>query len=158
MGVRKMTDAINPIVSVNTEISEFRIVLDFYSRITFVAGDSGVGKSFLYEQLSLLSTDPEFKYIKCFNYLSPDLETHVALTAKNAENLIVIDNFETHWSQKLAHTILTSPAKFMIISRDFFGLMQSAYGVAKLDVADNHIGLTYPMASGVACDGRHFIV
>ena len=135
-----------PVVSIQAKINDFRLQLDILDEIVFIAGDSGVGKSFLYEQLSLLSTEKEFNFIKCFNYLSPDLETQVEYASKNADNLIVIDNFETLWSKKLANTIMASPAKFALISRDFFGLMTSKYGVAELEVADGLIALRYPLA------------
>ena len=91
----------NPIVMINTEINEFQLNIRLFSRITFITGDSGIGKSFLYDQLSLLSTEDEYKFIKCYNYLSPDVETQIESVSKNADNLIVIDNFETLWSKSI---------------------------------------------------------
>ena len=136
---------IEPVISIQAKINDFRLQLDLLDEIIFIAGESGVGKSFLYEQLSLLSTEDEFKFIKCFNYLSPDLETQVESVSKNADNLIVIDNFESLWSKNLTNIIMGSSAKFALISRDFFGLMTSRYGVAELKVADGLISLKYPL-------------
>ena len=138
----------NPIVMINTVINEFQLNIRLFNRITFITGDSGIGKSFLYDQLSLLSTEDEYKFIKCFNYLSPDVETQIESVSKNKDNLIVIDNFETLWSKNLTNIILSSPSRFALISRDFFGLMQSPNSVAELDVDNGSIGLAYPMPVG----------
>jgi ABC-type lipoprotein export system ATPase subunit len=121
---------IKPAISIQAEINEFQLKLDLYDKIVFISGDSGIGKSYLYEQLSLLSTEKEFSYIKCFNYLSPDLEAQVKSAAENEGNLIVLDNFETLWSKNLTAIIMTSPARFMLISRDYFGLMQTKHGIS----------------------------
>jgi len=143
---------IKPVISIQAEINGFQLNFDLYDKIVFISGDSGIGKSYLYEQLSLLSTEKEFSYVKCFNYLSPDLEKQVRNISENADNLIVIDNFETLWSQNLAAVIMTSPAKFMLISRDYFGLMETKHGVAELNVNDNSIRLIYPLAGGADND------
>jgi predicted ATP-dependent serine protease len=144
-GIKGANLMIKPAISIQAEINEFQLELDLYDKIVFISGDSGIGKSYLYEQLSLLSTEKEFSYIKCFNYLSPDLETQVKSVAENADNLIVIDNFETLWSKNLTAIVMMSPAKFMLISRDYFGLMQRKHGVAELNIEGNFISLAYPL-------------
>ena len=88
---------------INTEINEFQLNIRLFNRITFITGDSGIGKSFLYDQLSLLSTEDEYKFIKCYNYLSPDVETQIESVSKKADNLIVIDFMFRHISKNIAH-------------------------------------------------------
>ena len=50
----------------------FSYDLEFNDRITLVGGDSGVGKTVLYEMLEDVRLTDEYRAIKLFNYKSDD--------------------------------------------------------------------------------------
>ncbi len=52
----------------------FSYDLEFDDRITLVGGDSGTGKTVLYEILEDLRLTDEYKNIKLFNYRSDNFE------------------------------------------------------------------------------------
>ena len=67
----------------------FSYDLVFDDRITLVGGDSGTGKTVLYEMLEDLRLTDEYKAIKLFNYKSDNfLET----IKQCRDSFIVIDN------------------------------------------------------------------
>lgn len=67
----------------------FSYDLVFDDRITLVGGDSGSGKTVLYEMLEDLRFTEEYKAIKLFNYKSDNLTESIKLCRGN---FIVIDN------------------------------------------------------------------
>ena len=63
--------------------------MEFDDRITLVGGDSGTGKTVLYEMLEDIRMTDEYKAIKLFNYKSDDFLEAI----KQCRNsFIVIDN------------------------------------------------------------------
>ena len=54
----------------------FSYNLEFDDRITLVGGNSGTGKTVLYEMLEDLRLTNEYKAIKLFNYKYPDYQPH----------------------------------------------------------------------------------
>ena len=67
----------------------FSYDLVFDDRITLVGGDSGTGKTVLYEMLEDLRLTDEYKAIKLFNYKSDDL---LESMKQCRDRFIVIDN------------------------------------------------------------------
>lgn len=67
----------------------FSYDLVFDDRITIVGGDSGTGKTVLYQILEDLRLTKEYKAIKLFNYRSDNL---LASLKQCKDNFIVIDN------------------------------------------------------------------
>lgn len=67
----------------------FSYDLVFDDRITLVGGDSGTGKTVLYEMLDDLRFTEQYKAIKLFNYKSDNL-LEILKQCKN--NFVVIDN------------------------------------------------------------------
>ena len=61
----------------------------FDDRITLVGGDSGTGKTVLYEMLEDVRLTDEYKAIKLFNYKSDDFLESLKLCR---DKFIVIDN------------------------------------------------------------------
>ena len=67
----------------------FSYDLVFDDRITLVGGDSGTGKTVLYEMLEDLRLTDEYKAIKLFNYKSDNLLESIK---QCRDSFIVIDN------------------------------------------------------------------
>ena len=67
----------------------FSYDLVFDDRITLVGGDSGTGKTVLYEMLEDLRLTDEYKAIKLFNYKSDNL---LETIKQCRDSFIVIDN------------------------------------------------------------------
>lgn len=67
----------------------FSYDLMFDDRITLVGGDSGTGKTVLYEMLEDLRLTDQYKAIKLFNYKSDNL---LEAVKQCKDNFIVIDN------------------------------------------------------------------
>lgn len=67
----------------------FSYDLDFDDRITLVGGDSGTGKTVLYEMLEDIRLTDEYKAIKLFNYKSDNFLESIK---QCRDNFIVIDN------------------------------------------------------------------
>ena len=67
----------------------FSYDLEFDDRITLVGGDSGSGKTVLYEMLEDIRLIDEYKAIKLFNYKSDDF---LEAIKQCRDSFIVIDN------------------------------------------------------------------
>ena len=67
----------------------FSYNLEFDDRITLVGGDSGTGKTVLYEMLEDLRLTDEYKAIKLFNYKSDDFPESIE---RCRDSFIVVDN------------------------------------------------------------------
>ena len=72
----------------------FSYDLEFNDRITLVGGDSGVGKTVLYEMLEDVRLTDEYRAIKLFNYRSDNFQEAIKqcrdsfIVVDNADNLI----------------------------------------------------------------------
>ena len=67
----------------------FSYDLEFDDRITLVGGDSGTGKTVLYEMLEDIRLTDEYKAIKLFNYKS---DNFLEAIKQCRDSFIVIDN------------------------------------------------------------------
>lgn len=74
-------------ITFNADPFSYNLLFD--DRITLVGGDSGTGKTVLYEMLEDLRFTEEYKAIKLFNYKSDNFSEAVL---KCKDNFIVVDN------------------------------------------------------------------
>ena len=75
--------------NVRFKADPFSYDLEFDDRITLVGGDSGTGKTVLYEMLEDIRLTDEYKAIKLFNYKSENMKESLM---KCRDCFIVIDN------------------------------------------------------------------
>ena len=75
--------------NVRFKADPFSYDLEFDDRITLVGGDSGTGKTVLYEMLEDIRLTDEYKAIKLFNYKSDDF---LVAIKQCRDSFIVIDN------------------------------------------------------------------
>ena len=94
-GVRSMKGERQMIYkSITFKAAPFSYDLEFDDRITLVGGDSGVGKTVLYEMLEDIRLTDEYKAIRLFNYRSDDFQEAIKqcrdsfIVVYNADNLI----------------------------------------------------------------------
>ena len=71
--------------NITFQAAPFFYELSFDDRITLVGGDSGTGKTVLYEMLEDLKLTDEYHAIKLFNYKSEELAENL----KNAEIILL---------------------------------------------------------------------
>ena len=114
---------IKPIVmqEINTTHTSFIIDLHFDYNVTFITGDSGVGKSALYSFIEELAAND--KRIRCFNYL--DQKKNYKASIKNSKDkLFVIDNEDILLDDKMRQYIaFDAQNQYVIIGRNPTGLM-----------------------------------
>ena len=114
---------IKPIVmqEINTTHTSFIVDLHLDYNVTFITGDSGVGKSDLYSFIEELSAND--KRIRCFNYL--DQKKNYKASIKNSKDkLFVIDNADILLDDKMRHYIaFDAQNQYVIIGRNPTGLM-----------------------------------
>ena len=89
-GVRSMKGERQMIYkSITFQADPFSYNLEFDDRITLVGGDSGTGKTVLYEMLEDIRLTDEYKAIKLFNYRSDNFGEALK-QCKNS--FVVVDN------------------------------------------------------------------
>ena len=89
-GVRSMKGEKQMIYkNITFKADPFSYDLEFEDRITLVGGDSGTGKTVLYEMLEDIRLTDEYKTIKLFNYKSDDF---LKAIKKCRDSFIVVDN------------------------------------------------------------------
>ena len=125
--------------NITFQAAPFSYDLSFDDRITLVGGDSGTGKTVLYEMLEdLRQTDP-YHAIQVFNYRSEyiqeDLETC-------RHNFIVIDNADILINDEIRRFInFEFSNQYMLFLRNCDGLNVSDKSFKVLELADNKITL-----------------
>lgn len=75
--------------NITFKAAPFSYDLTFDDRITLVGGDSGTGKTVLYEMLEDIRLTDEYKAIKLFNYRSDDF---LEAIKQCRDSFIVVDN------------------------------------------------------------------
>ena len=111
----------------------FSYHLEFDDRITLVGGDSGTGKTVLYEMLEDLRLTDEYKEIKLFNYKSDDL---LESMKQCRDRFIVIDNADIIVDDEVRRFInFDLSNQYMLFLRNCDGLNVSdkSFKVLKLD-------------------------
>lgn len=111
----------------------FSYDLEFEDRITLVGGDSGTGKTVLYEILEDIRLTDEYKAIKLFNYKSD----HFLESIKQCRNnFIVVDNADILINNEVRRFInFEFSNQYMLFLRNCDGLNVSdrSFKVLKFD-------------------------
>lgn len=111
----------------------------FDDRITLVGGDSGTGKTVLYEMLEDLRFTDEYKAIKLFNYKSDDL---LASMKQCRDKFIVVDNADILIDDEIRRFInFEFSNQYMLFLRNCDGLNVSDKSFKVLKVDKNKITL-----------------
>ncbi len=111
----------------------FSYDLVFDDRITLVGGDSGTGKTVLYEMMEDLRLTDEYKAIKLFNYKSDNLLESIK---QCRDSFIVIDNADILINDKIRRFInFEFSNQYLLFLRNCDGLNVSdkSFKVLKLD-------------------------
>ena len=117
----------------------FSYDLEFDDRITLVGGDSGTGKTVLYEMLEDLRLTDEYKNIKLFNYRSDNFEDSLK---QCKDNFIVIDNADILMSNEIRKFInFEFSNQYMLFLRNCDGLNVSDKSFKILEFDHNRITL-----------------
>ena len=115
---------------IHTKHTSFEVDITLDYNVTFICGESGVGKSALYSLLEELAA--EDKRIRCFNYLDKKKRYKNSIK-QSKEKLFVIDNAD----------ILLDDSKnqYIIIGRNPTGLVLSMDEIYELN-SENKNGKT----------------
>lgn len=117
----------------------FSYDLLFDDRITLVGGDSGTGKTVLYQMLEDLRLTEEYKYIKLFNYKSDNLLDSIK---QCRESFIVIDNADILIDDDVRRFInFEFSNQYMLFIRNCDGLNVSDKSFKVLQLHNNKITL-----------------
>ena len=117
----------------------FSYNLEFDDRITLVGGDSGTGKTVLYEMLEDLRLTDQYKAIKLFNYKSDNL---LEAVKQCKDNFIVIDNADILINDEIRRFInFEFSNQYMLFLRNCDGLNVSDKSFKVLKLEDNRITL-----------------
>ena len=121
------------------QAAPFSYDLVFDDRITLVGGDSGTGKTVLYEMLEDLKLTAEYHAIKLFNYKSENILENL----KNCKNnFIVIDNADILIDDDIRRFInFEFSNQYMLFLRNCDGLNVSDKSFKMLKLENNEITL-----------------
>ena len=111
----------------------FSYDLEFDDRITLVGGDSGVGKTVLYEMLEDIRLTDEYKAIRLFNYRSDDFQEAIK---QCRDSFIVVDNADNLINDEVRKFInFELSNQYMLFLRNCDGLNVSdkSFKVMKFD-------------------------
>jgi len=114
---------INPVVlsTIETRHTSFEVKINIESNITFVVGESGVGKSALFTFLEELAA--EDNRIRCINYLDQKKNYKNTIRLSKAK-LFVIDNADILLDDAIREYIaLDTKNQYLIIGRNPKGLL-----------------------------------
>ena len=117
----------------------FSYDLVFDDRITLVGGDSGSGKTVLYEMLEDLRFTDEYKAIKLFNYKSDNLSESLK---QCRDKFIVMDNADILIDNDIRRFMnFEFSNQYMLFSRNCDGLNVSDKSFKELKLEQNRITL-----------------
>ena len=111
----------------------FSYDLVFDDRITLVGGDSGTGKTVLYEILEDLRLTDEYKAIKLFNYKSDNL---LETIKQCRDSFIVIDNADiliTDEVRKFINFEFSNQYMLFLRNCDGINVSDKSFKILKLD-------------------------
>lgn len=125
--------------SITFKADPFSYDLEFDDRITLVGGDSGTGKTVLYEILEDLRLTDEYKRIKLFNYRSDNFPESIKLCRNS---FIVIDNADNLMNDDVRKFInFEMSNQYMLFLRNCDGLNVSDKSFKVLKFDNNRITL-----------------
>ena len=119
--------------NITFKAAPFSYDLTFDDRITLVGGDSGTGKTVLYEMLEDIRLTDEYKAIKLFNYKSEDF---LEAIKQCRDSFIVVDNADCMINDDVRRFInFELSNQYMLFLRNCDGLNVSdkSFKVLKLD-------------------------
>ena len=117
----------------------FSYDLEFDDRITLVGGDSGSGKTVLYEMLEDIKLTDKYKAIKLFNYRSDDFSESIK---QCRDNFIVIDNADILINDEIRKFInFEFSNQYMLFLRNCDGLNVSDKSFKVMKLYNNTITL-----------------
>ena len=125
--------------NIHFQAAPFSYELSFEDRITLVGGDSGTGKTVLYEMLEDLKLTDAYLAINLFNYKSENLLENLK---KCRNNFIVIDNADILMNDDIRRFInFEFSNQYMLFLRNCDGLNVSDKSFKVLKLVDNKITL-----------------
>ena len=125
--------------NITFQAAPFFYELSFDDRITLVGGDSGTGKTVLYEMLEDLKLTDEYHAIKLFNYKSEELAENLK---KCRNNFIVIDNADILINDDIRKFInFETSNQYILFLRNCDGLNVSDKSFKELKMENNRITL-----------------
>ena len=125
--------------SIAFKADPFSYDLKFDDRITLVGGDSGTGKTVLYEMLEDIRLTDVYRAIKLFNYKSDDFSESIR---QCRDRFIVVDNADTLIDDDVRRFINFEPSnQYMLFLRNCDGLNVSDKSFKVLKFDDNRITL-----------------
>lgn len=117
----------------------FSYDLVFEDRITLVGGDSGTGKTVLYDMLEDLKQTEEYNAIKLFNYKSEDV---LEKLKQCRNNFVVIDNADILMDDEVRRFInFEFSNQYMLFLRNCDGLNISDKSFKVMKFKSNRITL-----------------
>ena len=117
----------------------FSYDLVFEDRITLVGGDSGTGKTVLYDMLEDLKQTEEYNAIKLFNYKSEDV---LEKLKQCRNNFVVIDNADILMDDEVRRFInFEFSNQYMLFLRNCDGLNVSDKSFKVMKFKSNRITL-----------------
>ena len=139
-GVRSMKGEKQMIYkNITFKADPFSYDLEFEDRITLVGGDSGTGKTVLYEMLEDIRLTDEYKTIKLFNYKSDDCLKEIKPCL---DSFIVVDNAEYLINDDIRRFInFEFSNQYMLFLRNCDGLNVSDKSFKVLKFDNNRITL-----------------
>lgn len=111
----------------------FSYDLEFDDRITLVGGDSGVGKTVLYEMLEDVRLTDEYRAIRLFNYGSDNFSESIK---RCRDSFIVVDNADNLMNDEVRKFInFETSNQYMLFLRNCDGLnvTDKSFKVLKFD-------------------------
>lgn len=125
--------------NITFQAAPFSYKLSFDDRITLVGGDSGTGKTVLYDMLEDLRLTEQYHAIKLFNYKSDQVVENI----KKCRNcFIVIDNADILINDELRKFInFEFSNQYMLFLRNCDGLNVSDKSFKQMKLEDNVITL-----------------
>ena len=125
--------------NITFKVHPFSYDLLFDDRITLVGGDSGTGKTVLYEMLEDLRLTDEYKEIKLYNYKSDNLLESIK---QCRDSFIVIDNADILINDDVRRFInFEFSNQYMLFIRNCDGLNVSDKSFKVLQLDNNKITL-----------------
>ena len=139
-GVRSMRGERQMIYkSITIKADPFSYDLEFDDRITLVGGDSGVGKTVLYEILEDVRLTDEYRAIKLFNYRSDNFSESIK---QCRDSFIVVDNADNLINDEVRKFInFELSNQYMLFLRNCDGLNVSDQSFKVLKFDNNKITL-----------------
>ena len=139
-GVRSMKGEKQMIYkNITFKADPFLYDLEFDDRITLVGGDSGVGKTVLYEMLEDVRLTDGYKAIRLFNYRSDDFQEAIK---RCRDSFIVVDNADNLINDEVRKFInFELSNQYMLFLRNCDGLNVSDKSFKVLKFDNNKITL-----------------